>query len=675
MMPFARTHAARSPQRKLAALGLGERGQALVLFVLFLLVLLGASAIAIDYANWLLVDRRLQNIADHVALAGASAFNERDPDEIFTCASGKCDTAREQAWTAFDHDLDLGLNPAAITCLAATDTPQSGWASTNAAGCPGNVDFHHVLWVSTPPPGTTAYTGLGGRFPLQYSIVFARVDEATRTFFGGVFGITPANRIGWATAGSAPTAFALEIFCRDNILPETGVCENSEALAVDGQGGIRLRRGDIGSNQGLKVTANSGRGVIVENGQVFLVESLPCGPARYNCGTYPANTGGIANADPTTDSAPNWATGQTALQIPPLAVPHYPSPVDGGTDHTWDCSAAGTTSCVPNQPANSVVPGAWTCGPGKTDTYCGNWADTNADGVRDTCQADPTDPDLTPPMIPPGYYNSIEIPTGHCAILDPTAENQNWDIATSSFLGGLYPYQLAGIYQFDGDDTAGKKPRIEVKDDAALIGDGVTLVFDQDWPFPTGGKGITMRPTATFNINTYTIGGSDPPCTDTTEGPSFNQSGSWWNDDLPYSAVCAAWEVDPDTEAAAKVWNTCTDPYPCILDRDAAYDPLNGHRGITFYFTPKGNAWPPSDILKRYQMGGASGSDPGIGFRGILYAPYDDVKISGGNGFNTVGQVMAWSAKFNGGSAYIDLDYPYDYPSAESFLLEPTLGQ
>ena len=47
-------------------------GQVLVLFVLFLLVLLGVSAVGIDYATWLLTDRNLQNTADHAALAGAS---------------------------------------------------------------------------------------------------------------------------------------------------------------------------------------------------------------------------------------------------------------------------------------------------------------------------------------------------------------------------------------------------------------------------------------------------------------------------------------------------------------------------------------------------------------------------------------------------------------------------
>jgi hypothetical protein len=57
-----------------------------------------------------------------------------------------------------------------------------------------------------------------------------------------------------------------------------------------------------------------------------------------------------------------------------------------------------------------------------------------------------------------------------------------------------------------------------------------------------------------------------------------------------------------------------------------------------------------------------------------MYAPYDDVKITGGNGFNTVGQVLAWTAKFNGGSAYINLDYPYDFTPASPYLLEPTIS-
>jgi hypothetical protein len=35
--------------------------------------------------------------------------------------------------------------------------------------------------------------------------------------------------------------------------------------------------------------------------------------------------------------------------------------------------------------------------------------------------------------------------------------------------------------------------------------------------------------------------------------------------------------------------------------------------------------------------------------------------------------VLAWTAKFNGGSAYVNLDYPYEARPSSPFLLEPTV--
>src|SRR4029078_286930 len=83
----------------------GGSGQVLALFALLLLVLLGVSAVAIDYASWLLTDRYLQNVADHAAPAGASAF--RDPVTGNSCPSTKCTNARIQAWTSLRDELKL----------------------------------------------------------------------------------------------------------------------------------------------------------------------------------------------------------------------------------------------------------------------------------------------------------------------------------------------------------------------------------------------------------------------------------------------------------------------------------------------------------------------------------------------------------------------------------------
>ena len=96
---------------------------------------------------------------------------------------------------------------------------------------------------------------------------------------------------------------------------------------------------------------------------------------------------------------------------------------------------------------------------------------------------------------------------------------------------------------------------------------------------------------------------------------------------------------------------------------------------MSFYFTPAD--WTPengADLEDRFSMGGSGSATPGISFRGVLYAPYDNVQMSGGcNGFDDVGQILSWTAKFNGGCGYLELDYPYDYSPASPYLLEPTV--
>lgn len=69
------------------------------------------------------------------------------------------------------------------------------------------------------------------------------------------------------------------------------------------------------------------------------------------------------------------------------------------------------------------------------------------------------------------------------------------------------------------------------------------------------------------------------------------------------------------------------------------------------------------------------GNVAGLSFRGVLYAPFDNVTMSGANGFDTVGMVLAWTAKFNGGSAAINLDFPYARIAAAPYLLEPSVNQ
>ena len=344
------------------------RGQVLVLFVLFLLVLLGISALAIDYGSWLLTDRALQNVADHAALAGAAAFDDRTSQGNCSGGSGaaQCIAGREQAWASLNNDLALGMSVTTINCLSTTDSPAAGETDSSRAlsgSCSSGsvITFRHTIWVSTPPPNAGRYTNYGGRYASNFGIVWVRVDRAVRSFIGGAIGITPKPRTGWATAGDLPTDFALETFCRNNIAPESGVCVNSSGVTIDGQGGIHLLRGDIGSNESLNVSSATGNGVIFEAGNMFLVNGT-CSNGTWAC---PGNAhdpfGGIVNQDPSVSGA----TMKNAFYIPPVPVPQFQSPIDSSTVSAADCAGAdGTHLCVPYRDQNSSTPSApgdWTC--------------------------------------------------------------------------------------------------------------------------------------------------------------------------------------------------------------------------------------------------------------------------------------------------------------------------
>jgi hypothetical protein len=134
--------------------------------------------------------------------------------------------------------------------------------------------------------------------------------------------------------------------------------------------------------------------------------------------------------------------------------------------------------------------------------------------------------------------------------------------------------------------------------------------------------------------------------------------------------------TNPSANAASPWGGACAAVTPCSL-ATSTYSPTASYRGVSFYFRPEtnGSADPANySILGRFSLSGTSGSEPGIAFRGILYAPYDDVVITGGNGFNTIGMVLSWTAKF-AGQATIKLDYPYDRVISPPYLIEPTVGQ
>jgi hypothetical protein len=279
-----------------------------------------------------------------------------------------------------------------------------------------------------------------------------------------------------------------------------------------------------------------------------------------------------------------------------------------------------------------------------------------------------------PPTIAPGQYRSIVIPDGGCAVLDPT----NFEGVGST---GLAQYQMPGIYYFRDSSGGGQNATISLGNGSVLIGDGVTMVFDSNWPNPTGtggqstAHGIQLGTNAALVINSAIANTSDGTCPAGTATATYNPSTPL--PALAHNAVCAAWEVDPTNPAnGISSWGgPCATACSKERGTDYAASVNSSWRGVSFYFKPNTNGFTDSSrysILGRFAMGG---NVAGISYRGILYAPYDDVQMSGANGFDTVGMVIAWTAKFNGGSASITLDYPYTRITAPPYLLEPTVQQ
>jgi hypothetical protein len=82
----------------------GERGQAVVLMVLALVVLLGMSAMVLDVGSWFHTQRRLQGTADAAALAGAQQL----PDAPSAAQSMALSYANQNGGNVLGADITVG---------------------------------------------------------------------------------------------------------------------------------------------------------------------------------------------------------------------------------------------------------------------------------------------------------------------------------------------------------------------------------------------------------------------------------------------------------------------------------------------------------------------------------------------------------------------------------------
>lgn len=524
-----------------------EGGQTLVIFAIFLVVLMGATAIAVDYGSLLKVRRDYQNVADAAVLAG-SVFLTRP------VTATKQIAARKAAWESIKDQLGLTLD---ATLLAATDRlvgPANGY-----------LEGGYRMWVSTSPlGGPTAYAG---DYSGNNRVLFAWVEKDSPQFFSGVFGLGDRTVSGWATAGTFPNRYAI-ITLRKSGQPTMG---NPTDIDVNGNTKLHVFDGDVGGNWGMAVNGLTSAVVMHsstgDSYGVYLTENVPTG----GNGWIPSQV---------------RTSGGTAVAVQyhaEVADPAYPAP----------CL---TTTCLVNR---TVV---W-----------GNSYSATTTRVGETCPATGLN------ILAPGRYNNIRVPNGKCLVLDPTLLPE----------AGM----SNGIYYFTGD--------VDLDNNALIVGDGVTLVFS----WSSSINKFNMNADASISLNNGDI--------------TRNPLAASCNPNCKF----AGW-----TARAGGVGNLS---WSSGIGPTYASPPDPFERGIAAYVCRSAancgsGGGPSTDIL---QMN----SGAGIDYRGLIYAPFDNVKLAGQTEHDDIGQLVAWTVQFTGGS---EINQTWDGPDQVTpVLLEPRLGQ
>lgn len=550
-----------------------REGQTLVIFAIFLVVLLGSTALAVDYGSWLKARRDYQNVADAASLAGSVQLTR-------PVSLAKQIAARQAAWKSIEDQLGLNLDEVALA--NAGNTPVGGSGVQSGAW---------RMWVSTAPLG-----GPNGN-PSTYAgndrVAFVWLERDNSAYFSRVFGMGDRTISAWATSGTFPNRFAV-ITLRKNGNPTNG---KPTDLDINGDTELHVFDGDVGGNWGMSVNGVDSA-VVMHSATgdpygVYLNENVPAGGNGWTSGQVRTSTG----------------TPVAVQYHAEVADPAYPAPCGGTITYSSNPLA---TACLEDRTAVFT-----------------NSHRTTTNRVGDTCGLDPLEP-VGPAndRLPTGRYHNIRVDNGECLVFDPT-----FDQKTGRMNGIVY---ITGTLDLNGGVTGG-----------LVLGDGVTLVLAR-------GANLNVNSGATVSLNSG----------NTTNNPySAALCGGNATGAVPNNCKYAGWT------ARAGGGGTLTWTSGISTTYTAPGDPFE--RGIATYVCKSaadcdsgGSA--STSIL---QMNAGSGID----YRGLIYAPFDNVKLAGQLNHQDIGQLVAWTAQFTGGTA---INQTFDGPdSGVPVLLEPRLGQ
>jgi Putative Flp pilus-assembly TadE/G-like len=546
-----------------------SRGQVLALFALFLVVLIGATAVTVDYGTWLKSRRDYQNVADAAVLAGGG-FLSRPIDAT------KREHARRAAWDSLNAQLNLNIQPADLDTLDNSDTPE---------GTPWLADGYR-LWVSTPPIGAAAkYPGIFRGGNDRY--LFAWVEKDNASFFSRIFGQGERTVSAWATAGVFPAQYAV-ITLRQN---GQGPVSAPSDIDLDGNGTVlKVNDGDVGGNWGMKLTAASSLW-LTGDADAYLVDYLSCGNSCWSPNQV--------------SSGPLSFTVEAPQQLPNIIDdPAYPLP-----SVLTGVPATGGTAAVPKAIGTEIGP---------PPSAFGDVSITKGTILGAGCSADS-------PRIGPGWYDDIDV--SGCLILDPVHNYADPNDADDDgdFVETDVPQgQQAGIFYITGT--------LNVNNNSLVVGDGISLVLRETSNQPA----LQVNGDGAVDINTGVTGVN-------RKKAAFKTDGSY---SYTFNTTLNVWEYTANN-----------------LDKSTV--------GVAVYAVKPdqtGNTTPDASTNLIKVAAGAA-----LAWQGILYAPRDNIVLSGQPSHDDIGQFICWTVKIAGGTT---INQTYDGPGeAAPRLVEPRLGQ
>jgi Flp pilus assembly protein TadG len=438
-----------------------ERGQVLVIAVIFMVVLLVSGALAVDYGSWLSARRDFQSVSDAASLAAAAQL---PPPGQGAASLAQRQSAAIEALVYLSDHFGWGLDRTSPQLQADANAVLQNTAPLVVSG----GGYSYCVWIWTPTPSATdTITGAAGcmggavgstiyspaTYPSDGRKVLVRIQSFRPAYLARIVGFSQDLVSAIAVAGGVHLNYAVIA-----LKPRLGSPDSQFGVTINGGSHLIVPSGDVGGNYSLQ-WGGSGSSIEFTAGQSQVLDLQEPGTVQ--------GSGNVVNG--------------TIHQLEdPIQDPLYGTPAS--------CMAAVASPCwadwPPTTPVTATNKGVYPA--------CENSADINNHRLDLSCLSNA---ELALPItIWPGKYEQIKLPSGAAnVIMSPTCFATD-TACTADNRGGIF-------YLSSSSPSSGLLMNGTPGYPSMLTGCGVLLIFD---PHESGG-GTRVQMNVAGNGNTLNL--------------------------------------------------------------------------------------------------------------------------------------------------------------------------